>query len=408
MLIEKNQQIQKHLQKITSCITSHLDVKSIVLLGSAARDELSCLELSENKVELFSDYEFLIVVEKRPSSAQRHFVQKQLSDIEKNINNPNPLFHIDVIIREEKRLKTFPPIIFTYEMRSNGKTIFGHECLAQIPKVSLDNLDLKNTNEILFKRLWALLIHLPESFIFEKSLSIRQRRVWGYVLSRNALDITTVLLPHQGILLPTYQQRVEKLIKSYDSINFSKSFGEPFPRYISDCLHRRMSLDFNEIDLNLWYAETIFYLRLALESIGHKPKDQTSASVYNEWPISPGEWYNLVRLGKHHLISQGVQPTFQWLHNKKKYHLATGLLNMHQAMIAWQKGDGKTAVTHLQNSQNILSQLLLQEIILTQNSIPNQWLFLRQKWAEFWRTYIRLNDPKYISRFESITTWQYQ
>ncbi|MCP4360824.1 MAG: hypothetical protein GY796_22685 [Chloroflexi bacterium] len=81
---------------------------------------------------------------------------------------------------------------------------------------------------------------------------------------------------------------------------------------------------------------------------------------------------------------------------------------MHQALIAWRRGDEATAVNHLQQSQQLLNQLLLGETAVSAAPFPQCWLDLRQQWAQFWRVYIRLNDPKYIQRFTRITTWQYQ
>lgn len=408
-----NNLVQIHIEKITTCITETVTAKSIILLGSAARDELSVRSISPHKIELFSDYECMVVMEKRPFSAQRQALQTQLLQLEQEINNPNPLFHIDVILREEKRLKALQPIIFTYEMKANGKLLYGEDILSQVPTVTLANLDLKNTNEILYKRLWALLLHLPETFINRHSMNIAEKRVTGYILCRNALDITTVLLPHQEILLPTYQQRVLKLEESYASLDFSSDFGSEFPEFLQTCLKLRQTLQFDDLDLYAWYRKTINYLTLALHQIGFKPEATSSeatspAKIYNEWPISRGEWYNLARMIQKGTRHHGLRNTSQWLRTPKKQKLTTGLLRMHQALMAWQMGDEKTAVIHLQHSQQILNTLLLLENKPTPFNFLQHWFDLRQQWAQFWRIYIRLNDPKYIERFTKITTWNYQ
>lgn len=401
-------QIQTHIETITACITDVLDAKSIILLGSSARDELSFQIIPSGKIELFSDYECMVVVEKRPSSDQRQALQAKLVQLEQEINNPNPLFHIDIIVREEKRLKALQPIIFTYEMKANGKVLYGEDILSQVPPVTLDNLDLKNTNEILYKRLWALLLHLPETFITGQQMNIAEKRVTGYVLCRNALDITTVLLPHQKILLPTYQQRVSKLKECYKTFDFASEFGSTFPDFLQTCLTLRQSLRFEDLDLNAWYSETINYLTLSLNQIGLALDATAASKIYNEWPISRGEWYNLAHLIQKEIRQHGLRKTSQWLRTSNKQKLTIGLLRMHQALIAWQNGDEETAVSHLQHSQQNLDELLLIETKTTQPNFLQHWFDLRQQWAEFWRIYIRLNDPKYIERFTRITKWQYQ
>ncbi len=401
-------QIQKHLEQIISCITETLDTESIILLGSAARDELSIRAISSDKIELFSDYECLVVVRKRPSSIQRYTLQTKLNRLEKNINNPNPLFHIDIIIREEKRLESLPPIIFTYEMKANGRVLYGRDIFPQVPTVTLKNLDLQNTNEILYKRLWALLLYLPETFVTGQQMNMSEKRVTNYILCRNSLDITTVLLPHEGILLPTYQQRVTKLRDIYNTLNLAHTYGPDFPNTMQKCFNFRLSLQFDELDLPLWYSETIANLARALRQIGFKLDSTSTSKIYNEWPISRGEWYNLARMTQQYTRSYGIQKAVKWLRTSKKQELTAGLLRMHQALIAWQKGDAATAVNHLLQSQQILNTFLFTKTTIPQTSFAQQWFALRQQWAEFWRIYIRLNDPKFIERFTKIITWQYQ
>lgn len=400
--------IQAHLDAIITAITETLKTESIILLGSTARNEVSFLLDQQGDIELFSDYEFLIVVKKRPSSSQRNTLQAKLTQLEQQINNPNPLFHIDFIIREERRLKSLQPIIFMVEMKENGRVLYGRNCLSEIPTVTLENLDLYNANEILYKRLWAILIHLPENFIIEQNMNASEKRVTSYILCRNALDITTVLLPHEGILLPTYQQRVAKLHKIYPTLSFASNFGSRFPDFIQTCLELRQTLQFDTVSLLTWYEETIKYLTLALNQIGFEISVPSKGKVFNEWPISRGEWYNLAQMSKTHAQYSGIPAALKWLYAPKKSWLTAGLLEMHQSLIAWKQGDDITAVNQLKKSQQILNKLLMQKTAISPAPFPLCWLELRQEWAEFWRTYICLNDPKYIERFTRITTWPYQ
>jgi hypothetical protein len=293
-------------------------------------------------------------------------------------------------------------------MKANGKVLYGEDVLSQVPTVTLDNLDLKNTNEILYKRLWALLLHLTESFITGQQLKTAEKRVTGYILCRNALDTTTVLLPHQKILLPTYQQRVTELKEQYETFDFAHDFGPKFPDFLQQCAILRQTLQFDDLDLRAWYRDTITYLTLALNQIGFDSSALPSAKIYNEWPISRGEWYNLARLTQQQTRNNGIRKTRHWLQTPKKQAITTGLLSMHQALIAWQMGDEKTAVSHLQHSQQILNTLQLAENKPIQSNFLQDWFELRQQWVQFWRIYIRLNDSKYLERFIRITTWRYQ
>ena len=398
------------LEQAVDLLKTSPDICSIFLLGSAARGELSILQHERGEVEIFSDYEFLAVTTKRISRQNRTILQNQLRSLEKQIGNPNPLFHIDVLFRERNRLSTLPSTIFLYELKQNGIDLYGRDMRHEMPEVTIRNLDFRNTNEILFKRLWAILLHLPRRFLLGGT-SHAERRVTGYVLSRNALDLTTVLLPQEGILLPTYHQRVEKLGAVYPELAFFTLFGSKLPSFLETCLSKRLDLDFTNVDLDDWYRETIRYLELAIQYIAFKvgctgtSLPACSKRIFNEWPISRGEWYNLARLMLQHLRDQ--RAVYHWLFSPKKGWLTLGLLSMHKALIAWRKGDSGEAKASLQVSRTALNQLTLTDNDLMPESFPIQWLSLRKLWADFWCEYIRLGDLRYRQRFSAIMEWQH-
>jgi hypothetical protein len=404
-------QIDSSLKKLTELLATLPKVESVLLLGSAARDELSFLCHTGGRIELFSDYEFLIVTSTRPSHTQLQTLHTRVTELEAQIANPNPLFHIDLMIRERQRLSKLPSIIFTYEMKQNGRLLHGEDVRSEIPEVTLRKLDLRNTNEILYKRLWAILLYLPRRFVLGQ-MSEPERRVTGYVLSRNALDIPTVLLPHENILLPTYHQRVDRLVKSYQNLSLAKRFGPDLPRFLEECLARRLTLDFNDIDLETWYDGTIGYLQLALKNILAKEQPiaeilpMCSSAIFNEWPISRGEWYNLARLTGRFLRTRGPFVAFRWLQASKKGWLTVGLISMHKALIAWQKGDKSKADQELDQARAALEQIAINDLFIPEVDFLQRWFILRQHWGDFWRAYIRLGDPKYLQRFATITQWQ--
>ena len=405
-------QIETQLASITNAIEAILKPKSILLLGSTARGELSYRVGDRGQVECFSDYEFLIVTTTPPTSDQRQTLTARLEVIENQINNPNPLFHIDVIIRTYTRLHTLPPLIFTFEMKQNAQVRYGVDIRSEIPEVTLKNLDYRNTNEILYKRLWAILLHLPKRFIVG-GLSQAERHVTGYVLCRNVLDITTVLLPSEQVLLPTYHQRVTYLMDHYSDLSFHTMLGLDFPNFIETCLHRRLNLTFSDLDMLDWYKSTIMYLQRALthllpENTELEVLPQHSRIMFNEWPISRGEWYNLSKVALLLLKSRGPKIAGKWLQKPKKGWLTIGLLAMHQSLIAWLQGDTVTAQEHLKQAHLALNHLSLTvPTNPTSSNFPQQWLHLRHQWGNFWQAYIRLGDSKYTQRFANITEWHH-
>jgi hypothetical protein len=314
--------------------------------------------------------------------------------LEREFGQRNPLFHIDVIFRERHRLRTLPRIIFTYELKANGQVLDGEDVRPLLPEVTLANLDLRNTNEILIKRLWAILLHTPRRLLYGP-LTRLEEMVWGYVLCRNALDLTTVLLPHCGVLLPSYGERVKHLAEHYGQLGLASRFGEEFPAFLTACLQERQSLHFSE-SLPYRYAKVINHIAVALRFL----------CLFNEWPISRGEWANLARLSIHYAKTRGPLAAGRWLRSPKKGITAAGLLAMHRALIAHQAGQDDEATEQLALSASLLGRIAVAPLLPLEGDFATRWLAQRRAWGDFWREYVRLGDPKYRQRFDFVTEWQ--
>jgi hypothetical protein len=405
--------VQQSLHQTTGVLAEAPGLISILLLGSAARGELAYAEL-DGRLEVFSDYEFLVVTERRLRARQRQRIATQLAALERQLAQRNPLFHIDVIFRERRRLRTLPRIIFTYELKANAQVMHGEDVRLLVPEVTLANLDLRNANEILIKRLWAILLHTPRRLL-GGSLSCLEEMVWGYVLCRNALDLTTVLLPHRGVLLPSYGERVKHLAEHYGQLGLAPHLGEDFPAFLSACLQERRTLRFSKSLLQR-YVKAINYLATALEFLldGASPADGSlagrlvtaSCRVFNEWPISLGEWANLMRLTIHYAKSRGALVAGRWLRSPKKGLTTAGLLAVHRALIAHQARQDYEAAAQLAESARLLARIAVAPIPSVEGDFATQWLTLRRAWGDFWWQYVRLGDPRYRARFDFVTEWK--
>jgi len=406
-------EIQQHLEDLSNLVVDALDPKAIYLLGSAARGELSWLCHPSGKIEFFSDYELAVITQHRPAIKNRHALQQNIRSFERQLSFPNPLFHIDILIRERHRLSKLPPIIFTYEMKQNALLLHGEGIRDEIPNVTLANLDFRNTHEILYKRLWAILLHLPKRFVLEQA-SKAERRVTGYILCRNALDLTTVFLPHEGVLLPTYRQRVAYAREHYADLQLANNFGSAFPDFLQSCLDRRIDLDFTNMDLHELYQTTLDYLKSGLKLLlPHSVTDLTalpkhSHHIFNEWPISRGEWYNLVRLTMKLARRHSPVQALKWLQLPKKGGLTLGLLSMHNALLAWFAGQKPTADAHLAESERILETLSFVPANAPVTGFVTRWLDLRMRWAGFWQQYIRLGAKPAKERIKRVMEWHYE
>jgi hypothetical protein len=401
--------IQGQLAAVCECIVSRVYPLSLLLLGSAARGELAYFDWGGH-TEVLSDYEFMIVTDSHVPARQKSELRAALDDLRLHFDSQNPLFHNDVTFRERDRLRNLPPLIFTYEMKCNGKLLYGDDLRHLMPQVTLESLDRRNTNEILYKRLWATLLYLPET-ILSGELSPLERQVAGYTLCRNALDLTTVLLPREGILLPTYRERVEQLERAYAKLTFAPYFGSDFPAFMRECLTRRLTLGFVQDELVPLYSQVIQALSKGLEailpdSVGLSQLLHHSGGIYNERPVSRGEWYNLVRIVSGLARARGPGFALRWLARPKKGRLTLGLLLMHWALLAYLSGSTSQADSQLADSWTHLSYLGLVKPRPLSGSFAQQWLMLRQGWASFWSDYIRLGSTSQRRHVAGALSWR--
>ncbi len=390
---------------------------SLLLLGSAARDELSYCLHPDGRVEFFSDLEFLLVTDHRPTGEQRRAWRQMAAEMEARVANPNPLFHIDAAWRELRRLATLPPIIFTFEMKANARLLHGEDVRPLLPDVTAANLDRANTREILFKRLWAILLHLPHRFL-RGHPSERERQVMGYLLCRNLLDIPTVLLPHEGVLLPSYRRRVAFLREQWPALRMAAAFPATFPARLEEALERRRTLDLAQVDLVQAYGEVIAALERALaflleEGAGGVPPGtrlaelpRWSARFFNERPRSRGEWYGRAKLLARLVRCAGGGAAWRWMGLAHKGELTLGLLAMHRAALAYLRGEVSEASAAREEAEARLRRLWPCAALPTEGSFVERWLALRWEWGSFWRAFVRLGDLAYEARFRKVMEWE--
>lgn len=179
------------------------EVHSAVLTGSTARGELA-IERTAEGIELRSDVE-LYVVASDPARA-RLALEPDLRAIEAEVAGAWPAFHIDVACMTLQRFERLEPWIRNFELRANGKTVAGIDCLERAPVVGLDSLDWQELNEVALWRMLGTVARLPCAWLRgERALGLEER----HALARCLLDATTWACPGFGVLLPSFRARVE-------------------------------------------------------------------------------------------------------------------------------------------------------------------------------------------------------
>ena len=179
--------------------------ESLILLGSTPRGEFSYLRRDGRFVPL-SDYEFLLVTPGAPDPSRELERSAGLAALEEEFAVGSPLFHVDCAPIAASRLGRLPRIVRHFETKARGVTLAGPDRLADLPDITLANLDYRDVNEIILWRLWSLLLHLPA----DPSAGDDEPRaaVLNYLACRNGLDLATWLLPWEGVLLPSFRERL--------------------------------------------------------------------------------------------------------------------------------------------------------------------------------------------------------
>lgn len=404
--------VQQHLETILNTIVnSGINIVSIMVVGSTARGELSYVCEREG-VRLFSDYEFLIVTRDAVDSQTRTSLELELEALSHQLCPDSPLLHIDLGWHAASRLPDVPHTIAAFEQKETGKVIFGKDCRASLPVVSIQSLNKKNANEILYKRLWALLLHLPKDFL---SLSVDEvgERVVVYILARNALDLTTVLLPQEGVLLPTYAQRVRYLCEHYTQLRLSTAFDPGFPDFLEECLESRLTLVWEGSLVSL-HANTIAYLERALEFllISQDCLSRDLCSSLRRGSSLIFDEHVPIRAAVKHAVRvfvgrRSVQKAVQWPFLNHKGMMTCCFLHMHRALALHFQGDQAGASPHLTDAWALLDRLTSQPLAEVDPTQPfeGRWLELRRDCGHFWREFVRKGRAVYQSRYQYIMGW---
>ena len=190
------------------------NIISILFIGSGSRNELS-YKIEKNNIDIFSDYEFVIIVNKMLDQNEFNKLNNIFRNLEKKWNIKSPLFYIDYGVSTLSKFKLTPPTLWAYEAKYLGVIVYGKDVRKDLVDVTLSNLDYGNLNELIIVRLWNMLVHMNEGFI-KKENNQYENFIIKFYYSRNILDILTILLPNHGVLKGGYKNRTDYFLNEYD------------------------------------------------------------------------------------------------------------------------------------------------------------------------------------------------
>ena len=238
--------VKAHFVEILDQICLHLgteNLKLVVLFGSTSRGELTYELTDDDHIELFSDYEFLIVVERGVSAGKIAELSQAFAGNKVRWGINNPLFHIEFMHNSAFKLRVKRLLVRnipSFELFATGVVIYGEERVWNRYKARITprNLNLGATNELIIERLWRQL-----HFVWEARPGhpgeLRSDRVAQYFTARNALEILTIFLPNQGVLLPGYRPRHVYFSEHYQN---GQSILPEFVEFMRECLDAKLQL----------------------------------------------------------------------------------------------------------------------------------------------------------------------
>ena len=211
-------EIKNHLCELFSLAIDCFDLNnliSILFIGSGSRCEMS-FKVYQDKLDIFSDYEFVLIVKKQPLSCEVKIFNEKIKKLEEKWNVRSPLFHVDYGISKLFKFKLTPPTLWAYEAKEFGVVVYGDDVKKYLPEVTIDNIDYGNLNELIIVRLWNMLLHVNNGFIKDTNNEY-ENFIIKFYYSRNVLDILTILLPNYGVLKGGYVSRLNYFINNFEN-----------------------------------------------------------------------------------------------------------------------------------------------------------------------------------------------
>ncbi len=205
-------QLLQITDEIKEVLSEFSEIYAAVLLGSCSRGEETYFISEDGKKTLLSDVEISLIIEK---NCNIETVNKRLSELNCKLQKKIdlPIFELSWGFVKKNRLPTMDRRFIVFETYAAGKLLYGNEGVFSLfPKFSVKNLNYSELNSIINHRLAHVLYNWQK-------LDEKKKK---YCLARNTLDITTVVLPYMGYLIPTYHKR--NVI--FTQLNLEQYFGE--------------------------------------------------------------------------------------------------------------------------------------------------------------------------------------
>lgn len=408
---------QTFKQRLSSLfsIDEFQDAHSILLFGSTAREEQSCLEY-DGSLQCFSDIEALVIYRNSPATEVVRKIERAVRIHESSWDQRSPLFHLDIGVVCSDELRRLPRSILTYEMKERGVVLRGEDVRTLLPKINAHQIDIGSVNELILIRLWSMFLFIPRNILFGRATGF-EKLAFRYVLCRNTLEILTILYANLGILLPSYVERFMYLKKIEQLPKYKTYFGHEFTQHVRTALQGKLhpSGIVALCDGDLYRRTIDGYFSLIGFLIG-KQLSRDSFDWDSDILSSSLELRDtrLLRRNVHELwqawlMSQRLEPRFalRWALAPRRRLAICFLLHMHLSLSSWLLKKNNEAIRHLEESTGYLCEVWPEAQQLAENrekGLPNLWLEQRRQFIPFMTHFYRYNRNK-DAYFNKIHHW---
>lgn len=366
------------------------NVVSIIVSGSISRGELTSKEIN-GSLEIFGDFEFYIVVKDNISALDIYKPKIEKDYYRTKCNQKNMIFHVDSEVFREKDISKLPAKIRFFELKEKGQTVYGKDILEQIPGITPDTLDMRDTNDILYRRLHNILLNMTEPLLFNKpQVSELDSLSFKYILARNILDMTTIILAHKKYLIPSYNGRVEYISREYQKLNLSNLLDTGFPELLKECLNVKKRMEFKSSIEDLYRNGILYFEKLLMFILNYKSISFDQPAEFTEF---------LTNKGRHVFNDKGLRKVkfsylFENLNTLKrlkiiytplKANLLSFLFCMHFWVVSYLEQEN---AAYLDEAENILKNLGILNSGVVGKDSTQKFFYLRKLYFEFWAKFM--------------------
>lgn len=233
--------------EVAKCLKNFPDIVAALLMGSCSRGEETYFINSNGEKELLSDYEMLIIIKDKSDCSDCDKALMVLAE-QLKAQSSSYCFELEWSYKKKSELRRLDKRFIFFEAKECSKIIYGNpKVLELFPRITLKNLNYCELDTIIVHRLYHVL----------RDTGISDEKYAKYLIARNTLDIPSVVLPLEGVLVSTYKKRIEMFLKLPESEFISEGLKKRLEDYLEMKKNYESEL-YDQYDLTVmgkWFLE---------------------------------------------------------------------------------------------------------------------------------------------------------